>query len=271
MTGPEGVFEFSIDWNEVEKTMDWSPFFWAWGFKGTYPNILSHPERGPEAKKLFADVQSLWKKIKVDPLMDAVAIAGFFKAKSENETVRVYNSQGLKVEEFQFQRQRRAKEINQGTCLCLADFIAPSGGPQDSLGVFAVSAGSYLEKLADQEKQNGDDYQSLLIKSLADRLAEGLAEWLHLQVRRKFGYGQSENLSPEEIIQEKYQGIRPAPGYPACPDHELKRGIWKLLGDQIQNRIWLTETLAMSPASSVSGFYFHRPQAKYFHVGPVAE
>jgi 5-methyltetrahydrofolate--homocysteine methyltransferase len=172
------------------------------------------------------------------------------------------------LEKFTFLRQQKAKETN----YCLADYIAPANsGKVDYLGVFAVTVGSEVESLAKDFERKGDDYTALLVKAIGDRLAEATTEYMHRQVRTFWGYGREEKLSTEDLIREKYQGIRPAPGYPACPDHRHKQKIWKLLDVEKNIGATLTESCAIYPPSSVSGFYFSHPQSKYFHVGRIGD
>lgn len=265
-----GVFELFPTFDEVKKLIDWSPFFWTWGLKGVYPQILDKKDSGEEAKKLFSEAQTLLDKMYRAKAFKLKSVVGFFKAQSENEKVILYDSENKKVDEFVFLRQQRKKEAQNGTHYCLADFIAPKkSGLFDSIGMFAVTTGSEIDKMSDKFKSDGNDYDSIMVKALADRMAEALAEWSHLEVRKAHGYGEKENLNIEEIIQEKYRGIRPAPGYPACPDHTTKIKMWKLLDVEARIQASLTENLAISPASSVAGLYFHHPEAKYFHVGPI--
>jgi 5-methyltetrahydrofolate--homocysteine methyltransferase len=201
-------------------------------------------------------------------------LIGLFPAYAKDETISIFadTSHQQALDQFQFMRQQRPQFVNNDTYLCLADFVAPKESPKsDYLGSFVVTAGSNVEVRAKAFAKSNDDYSSLLTKALGDRMAEALAEWAHLQVRKMFGFGQSEDLSVEELIKEKYQGIRPAPGYPASPDHSHKAQLWKLM--QVKERIGvdLTENFAMHPASSVSGFYFTHPQSKYFMVGNIGD
>lgn len=267
-----GVFELRPRFEEVRELMDWSPFFWTWGFKGTYPHLLKKEEAGPQAQKLFDEAQVWLNKLYKSGQFDFKVVVGFFPAQSQNESVLIYDENHKLLEKIVFLRQQRIKNITQGVHRCLSDLIVPQKtGQFDSIGFFAVTAGQGLDSLGADLKAKGDDYSSILVKALADRLAEALAEWAHREVRRAHGYGKDEKLTEEEIIQEKYRGIRPAPGYPACPDHLAKTQIWKLLDVERRTGIHLTESMAMSPASSVSGFYFHHPEAKYFHVGSIGE
>ena len=267
-----GVFQLNPSFHEVRALIDWSPFFWAWGMKGSFPHLLKKENSGAQAEKLYNEAQAWLDKLYKSRILKLRSLVGFYQAQSENESVIIYDSKQTPQTQFVFLRQQREKEAASGTYYCLADFIAPKESKQlDSFGLFAVTAGPEIEHLAEDFKLNGDDYNSILLKALADRLAEALAEWTHREVRNAHHYGQNENLSVEDLIKENYRGLRPAPGYPACPDHLAKKQIWQLL--DVENRIGikLTENMAMSPASSISGFYFHHPKAKYFHVGPINE
>ena len=266
-----GVFEFKPKVTDLVPYIDWSPFFWSWELKGLYPKIFENEKYGQQAKQLFDDAQMLLKKISTENLFSPHAVYGLFKAQSENETVRVFDHQSNLVEEFIFPRQQSDSVINK-YAYCLADFIAPKiSGRMDHLGFFAVTTGHEVEKVARVYQDQGDDYQSILTKAVGDRLAEALAEWTHKQVRDLFGFGTTEDLTVNDIIAEKYRGIRPAPGYPACPVHSDKGKIWKLLDVERRNGMKLTENFAMTPASSVSGFYFNHPDAKYFSIGAMTD
>ncbi len=264
-----GILEFRPQLSEVVEYIDWSPFFWTWGLKGKYPSIFEHERHGDEAKKLFDDAQNLLKSFLRDELIHPKAILGIFEATAENEKVAILSpldQQELGVVEFP--RQQHESVMQKNRALCLADFISPALNKKDYLGMFAVTAGYEIDKLAEKFKTKGDDYNSIMTKALGDRIAEAMAEWAHKKYRENFGYGLNENLSAQDLIKEKYRGIRPAPGYPACPNHEDKRTIWSLLNVEKRIGIKLTENLAMSPASSVSGFYFNHPDAPYFMVKP---
>lgn len=277
-----GIQEIRPIWNELMEFIDWSPFFWTWELKGVYPNILKHAKYGAQATQLFEEAQAALKKIGQEGWCQPSALIGLFPAFSENEKVWIFNESILKAQpqpvsnlrtqalaEFEFPRQLNPSVINSDVSYGLSDFIAPvSAGRWDYLGCFAVTAGQEIEKRANQFKAQGDDYTSILWKALADRLAEATAEWTHLKVRQMCHYGRSENLTVQDIISEKYRGIRPAPGYPACPNHRDKRTIWKVMPIEQKLGVSLTENLAMTPASSVSGFYFNHPESKYFNVGP---
>lgn len=267
-----GIFDLQPSFHEIVDLIDWSPFFWTWGLKGAYPSILKKPETGEQATTLLNEAKAWLDKIYKSHLLKPRVTVGFFRAQSHDETVKLFNDKLEKIDEFVFLRQQRPKEAVHGTHYCLADFIAPeSTGLFDSIGLFAVTSGPEIEAFAEKFKAENDDYNCIMIKAISDRIAEALAEWAHKKVRQAYGYGKQEQLSPEDLWKEKYRGIRPAPGYPACPDHTTKLQIWKWLQVKERTGIELTENLAMSPASSVSGLYFHHPQAKYFHVGPLAE
>lgn len=267
-----GVFELYPKVEELAEYIDWSPFFWTWGLKGAYPAILENPKYGPEATKLFKDAQAMIHKMREGLWMKPRSVVGIFPARAKDELIQVYGAaadDAKPLADFPMLRQRHAQVFNGKTAFCLADFIAPQKSKRwDYLGMFAVTSGPEVEARARRFEENKDDYSSILLKALSDRFAEANAEWTHKKVRDIFGYGLQENLKTEEVIQEKYRGIRPAPGYPACPRHEDKLTMWKLM--QVEERIGvkLTESLAMTPASSVSGFYFQHPAARYFTVGP---
>jgi 5-methyltetrahydrofolate--homocysteine methyltransferase len=249
--------------------LDWSPFFATWELVGTYPRILEHPSFGARARELFDDAQALLRRIVEGGRLEARAAYGFFPANAVGDDVEVYTDEarsGL-LTTFHFLRQqadKRGREPN----WALADFIAPrEGGRVDFLGAFALTAGLGCDALVAEFEARGDDYSAILAKALADRLAEACAEWLHRRVRAEWGYARDEALDVEELIREKYRGIRPAPGYPACPDHTEKRRLFDLLGAEARTGMSLTESFAMLPAASVSGLYFAHPEARYFQVG----
>ncbi len=258
---------------EIVPFIDWSPFFNAWELKGKYPKILSDPEVGAEATSLHRDAVALLGRIVDERLLEARAVYGFFPANSDGDAIIVWTDESRTVERARFQalRQQWQRE-GMTTFRSLADYLAPVGsGVPDHLGAFALTTGVGADELAKAFEADHDDYNAIMVKALADRLAEALAERLHQQARRDWGYGLDEELSPEDLIEEKYRGIRPAPGYPACPDHTEKWPLWDLLGAEEATGIWLTESLAMVPAASVSGFYFGRPEAKYFAVDMITK
>jgi 5-methyltetrahydrofolate--homocysteine methyltransferase len=258
---------------QIRKCIDWTPFFQTWELKGKYPKIFEEPEVGKEAKKLFDDAQALLDWIIKDRTLKAQAVIGFYPANSiGHDDIELYADEERErpTAVIHTLRQQMYK-TNEQPNLALADFIAPrESGIKDYLGAFAVTAGINIEKLVDKFIKEHDDYQSILVKALADRLAEGLTELMHQLVRQKFwGYAPQENLSNEELIEEKYSGIRPAPGYPACPDHSEKQILFDLLKVSDQTAIRLTENFAMYPAASVSGYYFSHPNARYFGTGKI--
>ena len=266
-----GVFPWQATFEELIPYIDWSPFFWVWEMRGLYPQILKSEKYGEQARKLHEDALAVLVELQSKFKYAATGVFGLFAAASDKETVFVYESKESKkiIAEFPFERQLSDKVVNQGVHYCLADFIAPvSSGRFDTLGMFAVTSGFEMESLAKEYENQNDDYKGILIKDVADRLAEAMAERSHQKIRESYGYGRHENLKPEDLIQEKYRGIRPAPGYPACPGHAPKKEIWRLLDVHARTGMILTENFAMSPAASVCGYYFHHPQAKYFHAGP---
>jgi 5-methyltetrahydrofolate--homocysteine methyltransferase len=249
--------------------IDWSPFFWTWEMKGTYPKILESPKYGEEAKKLFKDAQKLLKEIVKNNSFRPSAVWGLWPANSDGKDIRLFTdeSRGQTKEVFHFLRQQK-KGSQSSTYKSLADFVAPEGF-EDYAGAFVVTIGDQVESLAKTYENNGDDYNSILTKAIGDRLAEALAEMLHKKVRDNWGFGLNEELSSEDLIKEKYRGARPAPGYPSCPDHTEKEIIWRLLEVEKNTGAKLTENFAMYPASSVSGLYLQYPESKYFNLGKI--
>ncbi len=259
--------------NEIRKYIDWTPFFQTWMLFGRYPDIFKDAKVGEEARKLFADAQKMLDKIVAGKELQANGAVAFFPAQgTDSDDVILYKDKGLKSEltTLHFLRQQNKKAQNLPN-FCLADFIAPaSTGKTDYIGMFAVTTGGNIEKLIARYKAQQDDYQEIMVKSLADRLAEAFAELMHEKVRKElWGYAKNENLPMDEVIKEKYQGIRPAPGYPACPDHTEKKTIFDLLEAEKETGIILTESFAMYPASSVSGYYFSNAESKYFGLGKI--
>jgi len=262
------------DLNELINYIDWSPFFQTWELAGSYPAILEDAIIGETAKNVFTEAQYMLKKIVAEKWLSANAVIGFFPANSVGDDIEIYQDDKRErvIATFHMLRQQTQKTKGKFN-LCLADFIAPkASGVADYLGLFAVTTGVHLDaKLAEFDKQN-DEYNSIMLKALADRLAESFAECMHKKVRKDcWGYASSEMLNNNELIAEKYQGIRPAPGYPACPDHTEKPLLFQLLNASEHASITLTENFAMLPASSVSGFYFSHPESHYFGVGKIAE
>jgi 5-methyltetrahydrofolate--homocysteine methyltransferase len=250
------VFEdYPLD--ELVDYIDWSPFFHAWELKGVYPKMLTDGKYGDEAQKLFDDGQTLLNRIISEKLVTTKGVIGIHPAHAENESVITDEVT------FNFPRQTVDKGAN-GTNYSLADFIGPN---DDFIGTFAVTAGHGIETIVKEFENQHDDYNAIMVKVLADRLAEAFAERLHQRMRKEFwGYATDESMNNDSLINEKYQGIRPAPGYPACPDHAEKDKIWKLLNVEENTGITLTESRAMYPAASVSGWYFSHPESRYFSV-----
>jgi 5-methyltetrahydrofolate--homocysteine methyltransferase len=247
--------------------IDWSPFFHTWELRGRYPAILERPE----AKKLFEDAQTLLHDIVTRKLLAARAVYGFFPANAVGDDVELYTDESRTrlLTRFHFLRQQMEKPPDQFNH-CLADFVAPKATPlHDYLGAFAVTAGFGVEALCKEFEKDHDDYNSIMTKALADRLAEAFAEYLHKRAREEWGFGKSENLTQDDLIREKYRGIRPAAGYPACPDHTEKWTLWNLLDAEKNTGIKLTESCAMWPGASVSGLYFAHPESRYFAVGKI--
>jgi Methionine synthase I, cobalamin-binding domain len=257
--------------------IDWTPFFRSWDLHGKYPDILTDEVVGKQATELFKDAQELLKKVLDEKLLKGKAIFGLFPANQiDEDDIEVVSSSAVEnnTKTFIFRTLRQQLKKREGVPnIALADFIAPkTSGIQDYMGFFCVSTGFGTQELATEFERNHDDYNSIMIKALADRLAEAFAEYLHREVRTTYwGYAQNENLDNSSLIDEKYQGIRPAPGYPACPDHLEKLTIWELLDVEEKIGVKLTESLAMWPAASVSGYYFAHPQAKYFGLGKMTE
>jgi len=257
-----------ISLDELVPFIDWSPFFHTWEMRGRYPAILENLE----ARKLFDDAQKLLQEIVDDRLLSARAVYGFFPANSVGDDVELYADAARTrvLTTFRFLRQQASKPAEQFN-LCLADFVAPksSSRRQDFLGAFAVTAGFGVEELCRKFERDHDDYNAIMTKALADRLAEAFAEYLHLRARAEWGFGRQESLSQDDLIREKYRGIRPAAGYPACPDHTEKWRLWELLNVEANTGIKLTESCAMWPGASVSGLFFAHPDSRYFAVGKL--
>ncbi len=263
----------ALNLNEIADFIDWSPFFSTWELHGRFPDILKDPVVGEEATKLYAEAQAMLKRIIDEKRYTAKAVIGFWPANSVGDSVEVYadESRSKVLKTFHFLRQQHEKPAGQFNH-CLADFIAPKdSGRIDYLGGFAVTAGHGVEEFAAEFRAKTDDFNAILAQALGDRLAEALAELMHKKAREFSGYGKTENLEMKDIIREKYRGIRPAPGYPACPDHTEKPPLFELLNATALTGITLTESNAMFPASSVSGMYFNHPDSKYFAVGKLAK
>jgi 5-methyltetrahydrofolate--homocysteine methyltransferase len=252
--------------------IDWSPFFATWELSGRYPDILSDEAVGSVARDLLADAEAMLGRVVREGLLRADGVVGFWPASSTpDDDIVLWSDESRQAEVARIHtlRQQMAKPEGRAS-LALADFTAPLDGPLDYVGAFAVTAGHGLAEARARFEAAHDDYSAILLTALADRLAEAFAERLHELVRRDlWGYAADESLDNEALIHESYQGIRPAPGYPACPDHTEKETLFRLLGAETRAGITLTESMAMLPAASVSGFYFWHPQARYFGLGRI--
>ncbi len=249
----------------LRQLIDWSPLFHTWGLKGVYPRIFEHEQQGAQARQVFQEANALLDRIVHQNQICAHGVYGFFPARAVGDDVELFND----ATRFHFLRQQSDREGKE-PCRSLADFIAPAEtGLADHIGAFAVTSGIGLKEVTDRFRAENDDYNAIMAEALADRLAEAFAEYLHQQVRCEWGYGCNENLTPDDLIHEKYRGIRPAPGYPACPDHTEKGAIWRLLDVEANTGMKLTESFAMWPGSSVSGLYFAHPESRYFSLGKI--
>lgn len=261
--------------SELVERIDWTPFFRSWQLAGKYPRILNDEIVGEEARNLFYDAKNMLDKIVKEKQLTAKAVLGFYPANSVGDDVEIYSSKDdteqLKAKLFFLRQQKQTRKGKSN--YSLADFIAPKSiGKTDYIGGFAVTAGVGIDKLIKEHEDNNDDYSSIMVKALADRLAEAFAEKLHEIVRKElWGYASKESLSNDEIISGKYQGIRPAPGYPACPDHTEKATLWELLKPDEKIGLRLTESFAMYPTAAVSGWYFSHPESRYFGVGKITK
>jgi 5-methyltetrahydrofolate--homocysteine methyltransferase len=255
----------------LREFIDWSPFFHTWGLKGIYPRILEHEEHRAQARQVFAEGNALLDVIIEKKLITARGVYGFFPASAVGDDVELYTDDKREtvLERFHFLRQQSNKEGTE-PCRSLADFIAPrETALPDHIGAFAVTSGIGLKELCDSYRAKHDDYNAIMAEAIADRLAEAFAECLHKRVRDEWGYGCGEGLSNADLVQEKYRGIRPAAGYPACPDHTEKGPLWRLLDVQSNTGMLITESFAMWPGSSVSGLYLAHPESRYFSLGKI--
>jgi 5-methyltetrahydrofolate--homocysteine methyltransferase len=275
---PEACSTQKISLSDLVPFIDWTPFFHTWELRGVYPKILQHEKHGEEARKLFADAQKLLEQMVSGKLLQPRGVYGLFPANRVGDDVELYTDESRTAVLTTFHFLRQEMEKTDGTPnWCLADFVAPKHSTlniqhstsNDYIGAFAVTSGHGLRELVEKFKADHDDYSAIMAEALADRLAEAFAEFLHKRVREEWGYGRNENLGGDDLIAEKYRGIRPAAGYPACPDHTEKQILWKLLEVEKNAGIQLTESCAMWPGSSVSGLYFAHPESKYFAVGKL--
>jgi 5-methyltetrahydrofolate--homocysteine methyltransferase len=259
---------------ELRDYIDWQPFFNAWEMKGKFPDILNNPATGEAARKLYDDAQEMLDKIVAEHWITARAVLGLFPANAVGDDIEVYTDDERTDVRTTLHHLRQQTEHRQGVPhRSLSDFVAPKAtGLPDHVGAFAVTAGIGIEHKIKEFKDALDDYSAILLESVADRLAEALAERLHERVRTEFwGYSPDEDLDSVALIKEQYDGIRPAPGYPACPDHTEKLTVWELLDVEANTGIELTESMAMWPGAAVSGWYFSHPQSQYFVVGRVGK
>ena len=268
-----GIHHLEVRTEDLLDHIDWTPFFRTWELHGKFPGILEDEVVGSEAKRVYDDAQSMLKRIASESWLSHKAVFGLFPANTIDETTILYDPvSGEEIHRIESLRQQ-VKKTTGAVYHSLSDFVAPKeSGLQDHAGAFVVTSGIGIEPLIEAFEKDHDDYSSIMLKALADRLAEAFAEYLHELVRRDYwGYEQQEKWSNEELIQEKYSGIRPAPGYPACPDHTEKTGLFKLLDAEKRIGVSLTDSLAMYPTASVSGWYFGHPDSKYFGLGLIGE
>jgi 5-methyltetrahydrofolate--homocysteine methyltransferase len=255
----------------LREFIDWTPFFHTWELKGVYPRIFEDQRQGEQARQIFAEANALLDRMIAEKLITARAVYGLFPANAVGDDVELYTdeSRANVLERFHFLRQQASREGSE-PCRSLADFVAPRETElRDHIGAFAVTSGIGLKELCDGFRARHDDYNAIMAEAIADRLAEAFAECLHKRVRDEWGYGCAERLSIEELIHEKYRGIRPAAGYPACPDHTEKGTLWRLLDVEAKTGMRITESFAMWPGSSVSGLYFAHPESQYFSLGKI--
>ena len=250
--------------------IDWMPYFWTWDIHGKYPDMLEQDsELGEKSREVLKDAKNLLEQIVQENLLTPKGIHGFFSANNVGDDIYVYDEDNNHIETFYFLRQQMKKKDNTPN-RSLADFIAPeSSNKKDFIGAFSVTSGNEVEILAKKFRDDNDDYSCILIQAIGDRLAEAFAEYLHELTRKEWGYAKNENLSIADMIKENYQGIRPAAGYPACPDHTEKQTLFRLLKTEKYTNIKLTDSFAMTPASSVSGLYFSHPDSRYFPLGRI--
>jgi len=264
----------NFDLREIRKYIDWTFFFHAWKINGKYPQIFEDPIKGSEAKKVFDDAQVLLDKIIENKMLQAEGVIGFYPCNSVGEDVEIYSDEhrSKTINHLRFLRNQQLKAEGYSN-LSLADFIRPKESEVvDYIGGFAVTCGIGIEKWVKQYEEDLDDYSAIMLKILADRLAEAFAELMHEEVRKhEWAYIPDESLNIKELLKEAYQGIRPAPGYPACPEHSEKKTLFNLLEVDKHIPITLTENFSMYPAASVSGYYFSHPESQYFNVGRIGK
>jgi 5-methyltetrahydrofolate--homocysteine methyltransferase len=268
--GVRGFENYPLE--ELTRYIDWMPFFHAWEFAGKFPDILTDPVIGDAASSLYADARRMLREIARSHWLTARGVVGFFPAQTVgHDDIEVYADESRSTAIARLHHLRQQKDKSEGQSHdCLADYVAPRGGVPDYIGAFAVTAGIGIEEHVARFERAHDDYSAIMLKALADRLAEAFAECLHQRTRRElWGYAPDEKLTNEQLIREEYRGIRPAPGYPACPDHTEKATLWRLLDPQTNAGIRLTDSFAMYPTAAVSGFYFSHPSARYFAVGKI--
>ncbi|MEX2595360.1 MAG: vitamin B12 dependent-methionine synthase activation domain-containing protein, partial [Salibacteraceae bacterium] len=269
-----GSHSITADIKTLRQYIDWTPFFHTWELKGKYPEIFERDEIGHHAKSLYDDANALLDQLETNKQHEMKGVYGLFPANSFEDDIEVYADESREntLTIFRTLRQQ-SKKVESEPNIALADFIAPkTTGVKDFIGAFAVTAGLGLDPMLQALEADHNDYQSIMLKAIADRLAEAFAEHLHMRIRRDFwGYASDESLDNTALIKEKYQGIRPAPGYPGCPDHLEKRSIWKLLDVESKTGITLTESLAMLPTASVCGYFFSHPESRYFGLGKILD
>jgi 5-methyltetrahydrofolate--homocysteine methyltransferase len=268
-----GIRRFEdVPLEDLVRYIDWMPFFNAWEFAGKFPDILTDPIVGEAASNLYADARRMLKQMIAGRWTRASAVIGFFPANSVDEDIEVYadESRSAVLHRLHHLRQQKPKPEGQPH-FALADFVAPrDSGVPDWIGAFAVTAGIGLDEKVREYEARHDDYGAIMLKALADRLAEALAERMHERARREFwGYSPEERYTGDQLVREEYRGIRPAPGYPACPDHTEKATLWRLLDVESNVGLHLTESFAMYPTAAVSGWYFSHPEASYFQLGRI--
>lgn len=268
-----GVIPVSIDLNELRDYIDWTPYFLTWSLAGKYPRILQDEVVGEEAQRLFADANEMLDAVCKSKQLSAKGVLGIFPANAVGDDIEIYTDQSRAEVKLVSHHLRQQTDKPKGANYCLSDYLAPKASNKpDYIGAFAVTAGIGEDELAESFKEQGDDYNAIMVKAIADRLAEAFAEYLHEKVRKQvWGFAPDESLTNDELIREKYQGIRPAPGYAACPEHTEKQAIWDLLDAQSHTGMKLTESFAMWPGASVSGWYFSHPDARYFAVAQIQQ